>query len=419
MIKPKRNFRYNLILLLAFLVTFTTLLKLSQVQVLPRVLNTPLVNVSFTPNNNSSNNLTAPLKKVFKQTQPATLQIKVLSANAFAAFVQGMGTGFFISPDGLVLTAYHVVERSENKKLIAFSADGESYRLEMISFDAYLDLALLQANVGGKEVPYLDLDVNAPRAGDKVLSIGNSGGNFLAGRQGHITRLNVSASRADFAPNTIEFDSKLAPGDSGGPVINDKGKVIGVVSYISYIPQDIVERSERFVPEALREIFQPIFPKPYAAYAVPILKESKIINSLLAGFERDVPVIGIYGANYNPRTFPEDLGPLTGALVDRVSNSGPAAKAGLKSCQLGLRQIIVNKTGCLAYLPSQRHSLEGYTINNADVIIAINGKRTKTFSDLLSSVRSHQIGEIITLTVQRGSELVEIKLTLSAQAEVF
>ena len=103
MIKLKRNFRHNLILLLAFLFTFTTLFKLSQIQVLPRVLNTPLVNVSFKPSNSNSNNLTTPLKAVFKQTQPATLQIKVLSTNAFSAFIQGMGTGFFISPDGLVL----------------------------------------------------------------------------------------------------------------------------------------------------------------------------------------------------------------------------------------------------------------------------------------------------------------------------
>ena len=252
-----------------------------------------------------------------------------------------------------------------------------------------------------------------------MLSIGNSGGDFLAGRQGYVTRLNVSASRADFAPNTIEFDSKLAPGDSGGPVINGKGKVVGVVSYISYIPQDIVERSERFVPEALREILEPIFPKPYAAYAVPVLKDSKILNSLLAGFERDVPVIGIYGDNYSPKVFSEDLGPLAGALVDRVSNFGPAAKAGLKSCQLRPGQRIVNRKGCLAYLPSERNLLEDYTIDHADVIIALNGKRTKSFSDLLATVRTHQIGEIITLTVQRDSELVEIELTLGAQAEVF
>ncbi len=419
MIKPKgNNFKPNLILLLVVLVAFTAFLKQSPAWVLPRVLTTPLVDIP-TPINNLDD-LTPRLKEIFKQARPATVQIKVFSPSLFSSFVQGMGTGFFISPDGFLLTAYHVVEQARDKKLIALSIDGESYNLEIVSFDAYLDLALLKAKVGNRKVPYLDLDTYSPRTGTEVLSIGNSGGDFLAARLGYITRLNVSASRVDFAPNTIEFNSKLAPGDSGGPVINPKGKVIGVVSYISYIPQDIIERSKRFVPEALHEVLEPILPKPYAAYAVPIAKDSEVITSLLAGQARDVPVIGIYGGNYDPKIFSEDLGPLAGALVDRVPTSSPADKAGLQNCELRLKQIIIkHKAGCLAYFPPQGHLPEGYTINHADVIVAVNGKRTENFSDLLTTIRNHQVGEVVTLTIQRNDQIIELELTLGAQAEVF
>ncbi len=416
-----RYFRPSLIIsLLLVLVAFTALLTQYQVWILPRALKSPLINTFSTNGDDNLDTLTPYLKEIFSQARPATVQIKVLSPSIFSTFVQGMGTGFFISPDGLVLTAYHVVEQARGRNLTASLVDGESYSLEIVSFDAYLDLALLKAKVIDKEVPYLDLETSSPQAGTEVLSIGNSGGNFLAGRLGYITRLNVSASRADFAPNTIEFSSKLAPGDSGGPVINSQGKVIGVVSYISYIPQDIIERSERFLPETLREVLGPIFPRPYAAYAVPTLKDSKVISSLLAGQKRDVPVIGIYGGNYSPKVFSENLGPLAGALVDRVPTSSPAAKAGLKGCQLGLRQIIIShRMGCLAYLSPQGHLPEGYTIKRADVIVAVNGQRTQSFSDLLNTVRNHQIGEVVTLTVQRDGEIVELDMALGAQAEVF
>ena len=416
-----KYFRPSLVIvLLLVLIAFTALFEQYQAWVLPKALKAPLINASSTRSSDGTDSLTPYLKEVFSQARPATVQIKVLSPSIFSTFVQGMGTGFFISPDGLVLTAYHVVEQAKGKNLTASLAGGENYDLEIVSFDAYLDLALLRAEIIDKEVPYLDLETNPPLAGMEVLSIGNSGGNFLAGRLGYITRLNVSASRADFAPNTIEFSSRLAPGDSGGPVINSQGKVVGVVSYISYIPQDIIERSERFLPETLREILEPIFPRPYAAYAVPTLKDSKVISALLAGHKRDVPVIGIYGGNYSPKAFSENLGPLAGALVDRVPTSSPAAKAGLKGCQLGLRQIIIShKMGCLAYLPPQGRLPEGYAIKHADVIVAVNGQRTQSFSDLLTTVRNHQIGEVVTLTVQRNGETLELDVTLGAQAEVF
>lgn len=413
MFKPKHKFRLNLLLLLIFLALLTTSFRLSQTW-LSKILQVPLINVPF--DYSDSKPLSTKQNHVFEQARPATVQIKVFSRSIFPTFVRGMGTGFFISSDGLVLTAYHVIEEAKGK-ITASLANGESYNLELISFDAYRDLALLKARVDNKQVPYLDMGIYTPRLGSKVLSIGNSGGNFLSARLGQVTRLNVSAARADFAPDTIEFSSKLAPGDSGGPVLNAKGKVIGVVSYISYIPKDIIERSERFIPKFLHKFLAQILPTDhYASYAVPILKDSQIIAALLAGQKRDVPVIGIYGGNYNPKVSSQNLGPLAGALVDRVPSLSPAAQAGLRDCQLGIKPLpISKKMGCLSFLDPQRD----YTINQADIIIAVNGKRTHNFGDLLATVRTHQIGDLVTLTVQRDNALVELELILGAKSKVF
>ena len=190
------------------------------------------------------------LETVYKEARAATLQIEVVNKiNMFQTYVRGMGTGFFISPDGLVMTAYHVIEGTEDDIFMAVNEKGERFELELLGFDAYQDLAVLKADVDtikfgtrtNKDVPYLELIKGPLRVGQDVVTIGNSREEFLASRKGKIRRLNVRASRADLASGTIEFSAKLAPGDSGGPVLNREGLVIGVVSYVSYVPRKCVE----------------------------------------------------------------------------------------------------------------------------------------------------------------------------------
>ena len=97
-------------------------------------------------------------------------------------FPLGIGTGFFVSPDGLVLTAYHVVDPGPafagEERLVARGPDGQRYPLELVGFDAFLDLALLQA-VGAEDVPYLPLESRELTVGSNVVAIGNSRNDFL------------------------------------------------------------------------------------------------------------------------------------------------------------------------------------------------------------------------------------------------
>ena len=97
------------------------------------------------------------LLEAYREARPATVQLEIgSSAFAFADTPLGVGTGFFISPDGLLLTAYHVVDPNPNiPGEVSFGAlgpDGERYPLELVGFDAYRDLALLQAD-GAENVP--------------------------------------------------------------------------------------------------------------------------------------------------------------------------------------------------------------------------------------------------------------------------
>jgi serine protease Do len=349
---------------------------------------------------------TGVLADVFDDARAATLQIEVRSVRNLRTFVQGLGTGFFISHDGLVLTAYHVVSApsldgtDRDLRLVGVGPDGRRFRLELVGFDAYLDLALLRADA--RPVAFLPLAPVAPRVGAEVVAIGNSRGEFLQPRAGRVSGVGIEAPRANFASGTIQLTAALAPGDSGGPVLNERGEAVGVVSYISYghvLPGD----ANRFVPPFLRS-FSDEVEATLSSFAVPVLDGSDTVLSLLSGGRRDVPVIGFRGEDYLPRRG-VDLGPNPGALVRFVQPGGPGEIAGLRSYEESVRRDIDGRPlGIVAH---------------ADVVVAIDGRRTRTMDDVMAVVRGRNIGDVVRLTVQRGASQVELELELAAHRAVF
>lgn len=114
------------------------------------------------------------LERVYQQALPAALRIETVP--------EGTGSGFFISPDGLVMTAYHVVEGVRSFRVI--NARNESFSAELVGYDEFRDIAVLRARVNGP-APYLSLETSqGPRTGEPLLAIGNSRGQFIAPRYG-------------------------------------------------------------------------------------------------------------------------------------------------------------------------------------------------------------------------------------------
>ena len=344
---------------------------------------------------------TGSLLTAFERARDATVRLEARCSDS----VLGVGTGFFVSEDGLLLTAYHVVTAEETTRcraqLVAITTDHLEYSVELVGFDAYMDLAALRANVTTL-VPYIPLATRLPSPGTGVVAIGNSRDDFMGARAGRVTRLGVHAGRADFADDTIELTNSLAPGDSGGPVVNGRGEAVGVVSYISFNPAAM--SSQSFVPPFLQGLS---LTRDFAGYAVPVTQRSDLVNAVLAGHRRDVPVVGfrwLEGMDYDPATSPHYLGARPGPIVDSVEAGGPADLAGLR----GLRQTTVtNADGTVSLEPV------------GDVIVAVDGTPTPTFYDLLSLIRSKNIGDVVTLTVQRGNATFRVQLELRARSSVF
>lgn len=343
------------------------------------------------------------LLDAFETARAATVRIEGRCGTG-RGITTGVGSGFFVSPEGLLLTAYHVIDTSNsscNVRFVAINADEEEFGLSLVGFDAYMDVAALQADVD-RLVPALQLSNSVPNPGSEVVAIGNSRGDFLAPRAGRVTRVGVRAGRADFASGTIELTNSLAPGDSGGPIINSRGQAVAVVSYISFNPSAM--SSQGWVPPYLRGI---VLPSAFASYAVPVINDSDLVSGIMAGDMRDVPVIGFswqQGFDYDPRSSQVYLGARPGTIVYQVAADGPAAQAGLRSFS---QTRVMGTDGTVAIETT------------ADVIVAIDGEATPSFSELLAVVREKSIGQTVALTVQRGSATFEIELTLGAKRAVF
>ncbi|THF71077.1 serine protease [Deinococcus sp. Arct2-2] len=331
---------------------------------LPEQTSEPVLSVPPAQTSALPNQLPETTRALFEKLRPATVRVESVNS---ARNTAGLGTGFFISDTGQVLTAYHVVAEGQLFQISTLS--GRSYSARVTAFDADADVALLQVQ-GKGPFPAYNLATRPPRVGETVLAIGNSGGDFLQPRRGRLLRLNADAGRADFPQGTLEMTAPLAPGDSGGPIIDGNGQAIGVISYIR------VDTSGQ----------------TRTSYAVPVTEGNDLITALRTGVKRDTPVVGlVFDDRHSGITNPP------GAVVARVANGSPAARAGLQGATF-----------------DENENLAGL----GDVILTVNGVRTRDAGEVINQIRRAEIGDTITLGYQRGEQRREAQIKLAARRSV-
>lgn len=215
------------------------------------------------------------------------------------------GSGFFISPDGLAMTTYHVVAR--HKKIEVVTDSGRTYPAKLVGADPKTDLALLKVD-GGDEFPVVRMADHPPRIGEWVLAIGNP-----FGLGGTVTAGIVSAgAREILSPynDFIQIDAPINQGNSGGPTFDATGRVIGVNS----------------------AIFSPSGGSVGVGFAIPAETVKAIADRLKEKGKISRGWIGVEVQSISPE-IAEGLGidkPANGVVVSEIQPDSPATKAGIE-----------------------------------------------------------------------------------------
>lgn len=316
--------------------------------------------------------------RVYRQTTPAVANI-LTKATEYDFFmdpvpVEGAGSGFVIDPRGYILTNNHVVEGAQTIEVVL--GDKSRYQAKFIGADARNDVALIKIEPKGAKLATLTLGDSATlQVGQKVLAIGDPFGFQSTLTTGVVSALGrtVQTSQTTFIDEAIQTDAAINRGNSGGPLINSKGEVIGINSAI-YTPSGTTAG---------------------IGFAIPINTAKRIANDLITDGRVHQAFLGV-------ETYPVggylasalDLPVQDGLLVQQVTKGGPAASAGIRGgdrvAQAGMRRFYIG----------------------GDVIVAIDGQSVASPLDVTLALNKKRPGDTVNVTLYRGGKKMDISVKL-------
>ncbi len=313
----------------------------------------------------------------------------VVSIRVYTESGGGQGSGFVYDAQGHIVTNEHVVAGAQQIE-VDFPS-GDKVWAELVGVDTNVDLAVLRVDVPAGVLHPLPLgDSSQVRVGEIVVAIGNPFG--LAGTMtvGIVSALSRTIDSERAAPgggvfstgDIIQTDAAINLGNSGGPLVNLRGEVIGV--------------NRAILTEAYSIMGAPT--NSGVGFAIPVNVVRRVVEAILAGGEFQHPYLGVLCLSSLDLQTVEALGlpRVTGAYVTDVTPGGPADRAG-----------IVGGRG---------PAVIGDVPRGGDLIVAIEGSPVREFGDLLSYlVNNTEAGQVVTLTVVRNGEEVEIPVTIGAR----
>lgn len=271
---------------------------------------------------------------------------------------RGTGSGFIISEDGYILTNAHVV--SDADEINVRLTDDREFKGKVIGYDTQTDIAVVKISATGLPVVKIG-DSDAVKVGEWVAAIGSP-----FGLTNSVTAGIVSAKSRSIEENIVPFiqtDVAINPGNSGGPLFNMRGEVIGINS----------------------QIFSTSGGSMGLSFAIPINIASQVKDQILKDGKVSRGRLGVMIQQLTPDLakgfgLPDDT---KGAIVSQIDKDGSAAKSDLKP---------------------------------GDVIIAVNGEKVKSYSDVPRMISFTKPGTQVDLTVLRDKKTVTVPVTVGSSS---
>ena len=316
--------------------------------------------------------------RIYRQASPAVANI-LTKATEYDFFmdpvpVEGAGSGFVFDQRGYILTNFHVVAGAQSIEVVL--GDKTRFPAKFVGADQRNDVALIKIDPKGKQLTALTLgDSSALLVGQKVLAIGDPFGFQTTLTTGVVSALGrtVQTSETTFIDEAIQTDASINRGNSGGPLINTHGEVIGINS----------------------AIFAPSGTAAGIGFAIPINTAKLIANDLITEGKVRRAYLGVQTLELTGWLAEAlDLPVREGLLVEQTTKNSPAAAAGVKggdrAAQAGMRRIYIG----------------------GDVIVGLDDQKVANQFDMNVILNRKRPGDTVTVTLYRGAKKMDIPVKL-------
>jgi S1-C subfamily serine protease len=324
---------------------------------------------------------------VYKRALPSVVNITSRALVCCDFFLQpvpqqGQGSGFIVDNQGHILTNNHVIDNAQSVEVTLWNK--KKFKATVLNVDPIHDLALLKIQNAPDLQPATLADASSLVVGQRVYAIGNP-----FGFSGTMTRGIISAIRSVQLPSgnriedAIQTDASVNPGNSGGPLLNSHGEVIGITTMIASNPNGGADQSAGI------------------GFAIPMSTAKAVLEDFMKYGQTRRPSLDIVTLPIGPDEAEQiGLSANYGILIERVLANGAAARAGLR----GGNQV--------AYKGNEQVMLGG------DLIVGLDGQEITTPQDLSVALNAHHAGDTVVLTIYRGQQKMNVKVTLSDAKQV-
>jgi S1-C subfamily serine protease len=328
------------------------------------------------------------IAEIYRRSAPGVVQITSTIKGSPSSFgfksppQQALGSGFVLDKAGHIVTNYHVVQGADGIK-VSFS-NQDTVTARVVGSDPSTDLAVLRVDTPASALTPLPLgDSDNVEVGDQVVAIGNPFGLARTATAGIISAVqrNITSPNEFTIDHVLQTDAPINHGNSGGPLLNTYGQVIGVNTQIE--TGDPTNSATGNVG---------------IGFAVPSNTVKNVAAQLLRKGKVEHAYLGIWGEAITPDLAQAYKLPVnTGVLVARVKSGSGAARAGLKA---GHTQVVV--------------AGETYVLGG-DIIVSLDRTPVSSIDELREAVAEHQPGDKVKLVIYRDAKRTSVHVTLGRQ----